>query len=357
MSTSRGRNEQKYWPHSGGVRKSETWNWNVQPPPFRTPLEFHYRKIEILSASEYNPFNPDSNYEPAPFTFKLADNTDCINAAVEKFQDELGQASSWGTNLAEAGQSVSTVEKRCLQVAKAAREIRNFKFGAAARTLGIQKMPKGLKRETKQFANNFLEFHLGWQPAIADVHDAVQTMTKADFGTHKVKGSSSDHASWRTSNSDYRSSFHDTTSWNMEVKFGALVRITNESAYLANQMGLINPLSVAWDLVPFSFVVDWFANVGQCLGAITGHVGLEITNSYATGVSTGQYSWHYEFTDYDTSVSPPIPKSGYQAGSMKNVYVDRTPGYLAPRFHVKPFKGFSPFRGLTAASLLLQALK
>jgi len=339
------------------MKKSRTWNWNVQPPPFVTPLEFHYRKIEILGCNGYHPLFPDQIYEPAPFTFKLADNTEAINSAVEAFEAKLGDASSWGTNLAEAMQSVNTVEKRLLQVAKAAREIKNFRFGSAARTLGLRGVPGGLKKNAKAFGNNFLEFHLGWQPAIADVHDAVQTMTKADFGTRKIKASGHDTAEWRTSSKDGSSRFHDSTSWSLEVKFGALVKITNESAYLANQMGLVNPLSVAWDLVPFSFVVDWFANVGQCLGSITGHVGLEITGPYATGCSSGTYNWHLDFDVWDDSTSPPTLRTGVQSGSMRNVYVDRTPGYLSPRFHVKPFKGFSPYKGMTAASLLLQALR
>jgi len=40
------------------------------------------------------------------------------------------------------------------------------------------------------------------------------------------------------------------------------------------QLGLINPLEIAWDLVSWSFVVDWFVPVGPVLSALTVPCGL-----------------------------------------------------------------------------------
>jgi len=47
-----------------------------------------------------------------------------------------------------------------------------------------------------------------------------------------------------------------------------------ELAYL-NTFGLINPFSIAWELVPWSFAIDWFVPVGATLEAITATVGLD----------------------------------------------------------------------------------
>jgi hypothetical protein len=40
--------------------------------------------------------------------------------------------------------------------------------------------------------------------------------------------------------------------------------------------------STVWELVPFSFVVDWFVNVGDYIGAITPKIGVDILGSWTT---------------------------------------------------------------------------
>jgi hypothetical protein len=45
-------------------------------------------------------------------------------------------------------------------------------------------------------------------------------------------------------------------------------------------MGLTNPAVVAWELVPFSFVVDWFVNVSEFLGQFDEFIGLALDEPY-----------------------------------------------------------------------------
>ena len=41
----------------------------------------------------------------------------------------------------------------------------------------------------------------------------------------------------------------------------------------AAQVGMINPLEIVWERLPYSFVVDWFAPVGPWLNALTAASG------------------------------------------------------------------------------------
>jgi hypothetical protein len=50
--------------------------------------------------------------------------------------------------------------------------------------------------------------------------------------------------------------------------------LDNPSLAYLNTFGLINPLSIAWELVPWSFAIDWFVPVGKTLEAVTATVGL-----------------------------------------------------------------------------------
>jgi hypothetical protein len=274
---------------------------------------------------------------------------DANNQAVNALYSSLsgGDSSGWGENLATAKHSIGTVEKRLLQVAKAAREIKNFKFGSAAKTLGLKGVPGGLKQNAKAFGNNFLEYHFGWEPAIGDIHNSLKTLTQTDFGGRKVRGFGTQNFTyhWTEGSTVYNAS------WTMRSRCGANARIVNESSYLANQLGVLNPLAVAWELVPFSFVVDWFTNIGDVIGGLTGLVGVEVDNTYTTTSGEGYYT--------ETSRVYLDEKAGYAVTtqSMKNFIVERKGGLPTVQLEIRPFKGFSPTRGLTAASLLLQALK
>ena len=50
----------------------------------------------------------------------------------------------------------------------------------------------------------------------------------------------------------------------------------------ANIYGLQNLGETAWELVPFSFIVDWFTNVGATIGSWTPNIGYEILASWVT---------------------------------------------------------------------------
>jgi hypothetical protein len=63
-----------------------------------------------------------------------------------------------------------------------------------------------------------------------------------------------------------------------EVSF--TFQIANQTMYDLDRYGLLDPLAVAWELVPLSFVVDWFINVGSFLDSLTKPFGLSFIDGY-----------------------------------------------------------------------------
>lgn len=337
------------WPGSGGEKA--TWQrwWQQQPRPpkgtFHVPMNYGYFKRFITTYVRSNPFEPPGTpYEPQPWTINEPDWSETTNNSLSALQAQLGDTSGWGENLATAKESIGTVERRALQLVRAANAIRKCNFGSAANILGVAK-PRNLKQGAKAFADNFLEYHFGWQPAIADIHSSLKTLTQTDFGGRKLVGKAHQHFTYR---GEYDWT-HWSADWTITVKCGCNATITNESAYLANQLGVLNPLAVAWELVPFSFVVDWFANVGQVVGSLTGFVGVSIADAYTT--SFGDANFQETINQY---VDPYWVFTSY---GMKNIIVRRVGGLPSPKLVLKSFNGFSPIRGLTAIALLLQALR
>lgn len=49
-----------------------------------------------------------------------------------------------------------------------------------------------------------------------------------------------------------------------------------------NQLGLLDPVSLAWNLLPMSFVFDWFIPVGTFLDGFTATEGLTYQDGYTT---------------------------------------------------------------------------
>lgn len=45
---------------------------------------------------------------------------------------------------------------------------------------------------------------------------------------------------------------------------------------------MINPVGIAWELVPFSFAVDWFIPVGKFLNSYTDLAGVDLIRAYTT---------------------------------------------------------------------------
>jgi hypothetical protein len=92
---------------------------------------------------------------------------------------------------------------------------------------------------------------------------------------------------------------------------------------LASRLGLINPASVAWELVPFSFVVDWFTGFGSYLDSFTELAGLSVSQEYSTMYAKcemhtrcwyeynpshdGEFAWNQHYMRRTLGLSRPLP--------------------------------------------------
>lgn len=66
------------------------------------------------------------------------------------------------------------------------------------------------------------------------------------------------------------------------VKVDVSYRVNNPFLYDLERYGLTDPLTIAWELVPLSFVVDWFVPVGTFLDSLGGKIGLVFESGYQT---------------------------------------------------------------------------
>lgn len=181
---------------------------------------------------------------------------------------------------AEVGQALGelkpTVDMLAANVMRAANFLKHMKHGRwkeAANDLGIS-LKAFNRNRGKALANYWLEFSYGWRPLAQTMYDIQETFSaavqrKSNLVIGKGTGLAQGQGSFPYGN--WEESFDWTGSTHTVLK----ARLTNPKLALLNSLGLTNPFAIAWEVVPFSFVVDWFVPVGNTLDAMTAGQGLE----------------------------------------------------------------------------------
>lgn len=262
--------------------------WDTQKRPYRAPLGY---RTDRQYADGY--YCDAAAVPPASNSVPLS--AEVSNALYGKFQARLGERAENLVNLAEYNQARNMIVKRSLQFGRFVKRLKRFDFIGAGNELGLQVgirnrrngtgayfRPRNLRRDSRALASNVLEYKFGWAPLINDIHTSAQILTDGIPAT-RVRASASlpFRQHYRDEGSMY-SILAVTTTGFRRMSHGAEVSVSNPNLWLANQLGLVNPLGVAWELVPFSFLIDWFVNVGQVLSSISDTAGLSLTNEYTS---------------------------------------------------------------------------
>lgn len=333
------------------VWDSKTWKlyrqWEVQRQPYRHPLPFTFRTDNRATC-----YTTRGNYSPTDgqWICGLQDFSSVRNRSYASLVAKMGDTATWANNLHEARGSLSMIEGRAMQIAGFANALRKGDFGKALKHLGLtdKKNKSFRKLKAKPFGDQFLEFHFGWVPMVQDIGAAMNVMQDTDFGEHSYSASARQPYQRFTRSGNSTDFVRDQERGAITVRQGARFTVTNPNAFLANQMGFVNPLSVAWEAVPFSFVADWFVNVGQVLASMTDFVGVSVQDAYNTSFQTGNRT-------YQNVTSGQFATTKGFTSTV--VYCTRGAELAGPALRIKPFQGFSCTRAATAISLLVQQLK
>lgn len=198
-----------------------------------------------------------------------------------------------GQALAESRQSLDLITTSATRLYRAYSAARRLDWRKAQDTLGLSRTRL---RHRNSAQNGWLELHYGWLPLVNDVYGAVDALTSPKRGTGmtlvarsrmvKEKQVSDTRLVYnptgRTDYGIYDATFVDT--YRSELKTSLWYRLDLPEVADLSQLGLLNPAVVAWELVPFSFLVDWMVPVGNYLNALDASIGM----TYLGG-STTQY--------------------------------------------------------------------
>lgn len=347
----------EYLLHPDGSRAYDLYrSWEVQPPPYKSPLKYTYDKA--TTRGSYTSGDGGTSYYGTNIVVLRDDYTvDAQNKCYADLVSKLGDPSTMANNLMEVHQAVGMIVSRANQIGRFVTALKRGNIKAASKalqtpTLGAQKTRK---LESKDLGNQFLEFHFGWVPLVQDIGSALSVLSYTRFGERRLTAKSvidtfdreviKDHDQW--------TEYSTVNSWmnTFRCHMGVTVRIINPNLHLANQLGLINPYAIAWEAVPFSFVADWFGNVGQLLAACSDFASYSIENAYTT--SSTEIT--LDRVDVHTSPIPSLNGEGKCHGHRLKIGRDNGIRFPKLKFRIPP--NLSITRAATAISLLLQKLK
>jgi len=215
------------------------------------------------------------------------------------FADAYNSAGQAFVDMLEAGDTLRMLADTFRRAVKLAR--RTVRYGPFPK--GSRKFPKlhtrgsirglasGTGRAVTHTGNAWIEWRYGWQPLLLSIDEYLTAMQAVQatirvFG-RAAKTSASEASSIKTTTSSGWANCTLTTDGTVVVRndYGcSAVAAVEIPMSVARAMGCSSDAipSAAWEVVPFSFVVDWFVDVGSWIQAVCAPPGTKFLGSSLT---------------------------------------------------------------------------
>lgn len=226
------------------------------------------------------------------------------------------------------------------------------------------------RRGSRLLADLWLEYRFGWLPLLNDIEAGIKLYAQyqargGEVCTVKAKLSKTDD--WQAPSGSGLTDInpvlptgyvysHSKTS----CMIGLSYRCDNPSLALMSSLSLTSPVLLGWELVPFSFLVDWFLPIGNALQSFSTFEGLAFQKGYKTYFTRRSVVQRLN----DTRNQNPI--AGVQLGLRETVtggndwtgvQVNRTVLTDFPTPKLPRLKNpYSPVHAANAVALLVKAL-
>lgn len=289
-----------------------------------------------------------------------------VNIARDKFISKMGDSAMLAVNLAERRQAMEMCVTRLGQVTTAYRDFRHIftsgftpreihgylshhYYGPASLKRRAKEMMEGWRGTGHKLGSLWLEYHFGWEPLVKDIFTAVDillTIPQEISIKEKSKWLSNDFV--LSSKTAYVTMRGEFKSRSRAIVFADFL-VNNVEQFRATQLGLTNPAAWAWELIPFSFLVDWFVSVGDALAQLDQFHGITLKNA--------GYSTITKVTGFGRSSISYQGERGECWAISAGTEFQRFNTFPYASIGLRPWKDISPVRGLTAIALLLQVLK
>lgn len=185
-----------------------------------------------------------------------------INDAIEKANQGINSISD---DVGQRHQVYDTVVGTARRLGEAVKALRHGDLAAVARQLSCKRPGSGILH-VSDIGAAWLQLKYGWMPLLNDVYSVMAALDPLNNVTAFVaRGYAKEEVRQGSvegpNSSGYTHAYEVSSlgSCRCELKY----EVDDTALLHASQLGLFNPISLAWELLPFSFIVDWFYPIGN----------------------------------------------------------------------------------------------
>ena len=186
-----------------------------------------------------------------------------LSKLIKKVKDH---DSHLGVALAEVDKLAGTVVNTLKSIAFGVEDLAHLRFARFARRFGASPPTREVVRHlrVRDISGRFLEMKYAWEPTIQDTFSAVKAFEAISSGPRK---SAFRAGTFMSRALKYNTNYVDGVNQVVTLRKSILYEMYEEMDAL-RQVGLLDPLSVIWERLPWSFIVDWFMPIGSYLDLI-----------------------------------------------------------------------------------------
>lgn len=197
---------------------------------------------------------------------------------------------SLGESIAEAPKTIRMVAETAILLYGAYHYLRQGNLQKSLEMLGVRHLRDRRGRVVQRASNwesKWLALRYGWMPLVYDIYNGVELVNKGfedPSGTFTVQRNVKEHLPffghlWNLNDNPWQEVKVDHVTL-CDVRYKYRLRVADKTSSYLTSLGLDNPLYVAWQLVPYSFVLDWMLPVSDWLHALSGPLSLTFVDGF-----------------------------------------------------------------------------
>lgn len=179
-------------------------------------------------------------------------------------------------------------------------------------------------KNEQSVANRWLQYQYGLKPLMSDLYGVTDALaTKIRDGMYIYVRSRTTETKFHSQKTGHLGT--DVFRVINDIGGVARYKVSDPTMKMVSQLGISNPLLLAWELIPYSFVVDWMFPVGKFLSSLDALNGTSDLRAVTFSFEKHRYVYtaasggtaHFEGIRYSrsTSSSLALPKLSYKPSS------------------------------------------
>lgn len=217
-----------------------------------------------------------------------------------KMADEIrGHSFNLGVFVAELGESLAMLRNSFSAIVTMAKALRHRDFGllllSVANIAGGEQIQRRFVNDkrlrkavsTGNIASTWLAIQYGWKPLVNDIFEAckaIEALTSEPRtlrSTFSARGPSYYFDDLLGGSPSNPTKFLHWCSSRREYRLKWVEKVS-----IPRSLGLINPSTVVWERLPWSFIIDWFIPIGSYLDSVGFFGGLQLSYAQSTFIQT-----------------------------------------------------------------------